>query len=607
MLKRTHQRFFSASIQIPPPIEEEDGAEWIPWNIFQEGPFGLRVDLDLDGNGRLHPVVGKVFYGPGIMVATKYRIFESAEAFEKEVSTTESPDKLFEKSFNLENEEHGDIRIFRWKNRYYFFYDDGNKYLQGNIPQISLSQLTGDGYAIPRCTVRFSPDDSASTELRARPGFKSFLKVLSTIGKEYSGNRYATHNHQANAAVDRAAYRPWAVSRATQDPDELGGSYHRYDERMKRFLEDWSLLEAWNRREYQTFLHHVDPAVNALTNYYVNVFGISRGEAGGTAQKAIEDLMAAWIQVSKSYHPDTDLYNVRRPLLNQPLFTRDRAALEKMLGLESERRTANLKEMDKHSYRIDPTAPFAFSRGTPDEEISLALHDAVEWGDGMRLLLSAGADPNAANDFGKTPLMTATHMNRPDTVRLLLSHGADPNRKTGKLKYDEFSSPIERTALMYAAENAGTTVMKLLIDAGASPDERDSKGNGIGTYLTRNPRLTDAEKKMGIRELVRSREDKPAKQDINCAKARTSVDKLICGDEILNMFDGEMADAYRRWKRLAGYEATKDQRRWLKERDASCVGKDNKSDIGCLQDQTRSRVRYLHNRLAEHEPETKKP
>jgi uncharacterized protein YecT (DUF1311 family) len=606
ILERVRQRFFSASINIPPPIEEEDGAAWIQWNVFQEGHFGFRLDLDLEGDGKLHPVIGRQITFPGSRVGYVYRVFDSQETLEKQVDSVD-PDKLFEKSFSLEDE--GNIRLFRWKNQYYFFdFASEDRYPQLNVPMLSVFRLKGDGSVLPRCIVKYSPDKSIGHELRAKPGFRSFLKVLSTIGKEGSGNRYAHHDSEANAAVDRAAYRPWAVSRATLDPgDVLSGSYHRYDERLKRFLEDWSLLEVWNRREYQTFLHHIDPAVVALTEYYVDVFGIAREEANSAAEGVIEELVAAWIQVPSSYDPEQDLYNIRRPPLNQPLFNRDRAALEEILRQERERSSSDSKGMDRRLKRIDPSVPFSFDRKSPDLEISLALHSAVEWEEGMRLLLSAGADPNTANEFGKTSLMTAAHMNRPDTVRLLLSHGAHPNMKTGKIKYSPYSSPIERTALMYAAENAGTSVMKLLLDAGASPDERDSKGDGIGTYLARNPRLTDSEKKMDIRELVRSREDKPTKPDLDCAKARTSVDKLICGDEVLKIFDREMADAYRRWRRLAGYEARKDQRRWLKERDTSCIGKDRKPNISCLQDQARSRVRYLHNRLAEYALEVGKP
>lgn len=46
--------------------------------------------------------------------------------------------------------------------------------------------------------------------------------------------------------------------------------------------------------------------------------------------------------------------------------------------------------------------------------------------EGVRLLLHHGGNPNAANQFGQTPLMTAAWNGRVEAVRLLVEHGADP-------------------------------------------------------------------------------------------------------------------------------------------------------------------------------------
>ncbi len=578
VLKKAREEFLSDRISIVNPIEQRDGVGWLEWKNTQDGGFPFRLDLDLDGNGQVHPVVGRVVYGPGSRTETIFHVFASADALEKEVGSAD-PGKMLETHFTADQAE--DLRLFHWKNRYYFF-DNPSRYSQMNVPKISAFRLNGDGSVVSICTVRLSPEESIGFKLRAEPAFKSFLQVISTIGDQgpKRGTMVIKHNWEANAAVDRAAFRPWAVSRATKDPEDiLWGSYYRYNERMKRFLEDWSYLDVWSRREYQTFLQHVDPAVAGLEKYYVSAFGLTKKNAKKTARRVIEEVIAAWLLVPRDYNPERDLYNLERPPLNQPILNRDREALKDVLRYN---RTGHI-------------------------EISLALHVAVEWEEGMQLLLAAGADPNAVNEFGKTPLMTAAHMNRPDTVRMLLSHGADPNRRTGKHKYGEYYSPIQRTALMYGAENAGTAVMRLLLDAGASPDERDSKGDEIGDYLMRNPRLTDAEKRMDIRELVRTSSGLPIEPGFDCKKAKGLVEKSICSDEVLRIFDGEMADAYRRWVRLAGDDARNDQRQWLKYRKTSCTGKDGNVILGALQDQTRSRIRYLHNRLAEHEPNDESP
>jgi ankyrin repeat protein len=76
-----------------------------------------------------------------------------------------------------------------------------------------------------------------------------------------------------------------------------------------------------------------------------------------------------------------------------------------------------------------------------------------------RLLLDAGADPNARNDAGATALMWA--VDDLGITRLLLERGADPNVR----------SADGRSALLLAAGRAGALdVVKALVDAGATLD-----------------------------------------------------------------------------------------------------------------------------------------
>src|SRR5207302_2846141 len=97
---------------------------------------------------------------------------------------------------------------------------------------------------------------------------------------------------------------------------------------------------------------------------------------------------------------------------------------------------------------------------------SALMHAALLGGpDIMRLLLDAGADPNAKNHRNATALLWAVTDSA--AVRLLLKRGADPNVKS-----------IEgRTPLYLAAtQPAGIDVMKLLLDKGADPNGKDLTG-----------------------------------------------------------------------------------------------------------------------------------
>jgi ankyrin repeat protein len=85
-------------------------------------------------------------------------------------------------------------------------------------------------------------------------------------------------------------------------------------------------------------------------------------------------------------------------------------------------------------------------------------------------LLDAGADPNAADADGMTPLHFAAAQGSVDVVRLLLDAGADPNAKSAN----------GETPLYVAVRNttpAALGVMRLLRERGADPTVETAKGS----------------------------------------------------------------------------------------------------------------------------------
>jgi len=83
------------------------------------------------------------------------------------------------------------------------------------------------------------------------------------------------------------------------------------------------------------------------------------------------------------------------------------------------------------------------------------------------ILLEAGADPNAADRDGTTPLMKASGYGFKQTIKLLIEHHADVNRKDSK----------GRSALMHAAAGRRSDAIPLLLENGADPSARDNEGN----------------------------------------------------------------------------------------------------------------------------------
>jgi uncharacterized protein len=87
------------------------------------------------------------------------------------------------------------------------------------------------------------------------------------------------------------------------------------------------------------------------------------------------------------------------------------------------------------------------------------LIQAAEAGDttAVQELLQAGADINGTDDRGRTPVMAATHANKPETVQALIEAGADVNMRDHRL-----DNPF-----LYAGAEGLLDILRLNIAAGA--------------------------------------------------------------------------------------------------------------------------------------------
>ena len=92
-------------------------------------------------------------------------------------------------------------------------------------------------------------------------------------------------------------------------------------------------------------------------------------------------------------------------------------------------------------------------------------------------LLNAGADPDAAQTSGLTPLMTAVETGNVEVVRLLLARGADVNAAT---------VATNNTALMWAVAGRHTDIVHRLIEHGADLDVSTAKGFTLLMIAARN-------------------------------------------------------------------------------------------------------------------------
>lgn len=84
----------------------------------------------------------------------------------------------------------------------------------------------------------------------------------------------------------------------------------------------------------------------------------------------------------------------------------------------------------------------------------------------VRLLLQAGADPNAPSDFGSTPLHSGVQNSNPVVTSHLLAAGADPN-----VMNNEGYTPLH-----FAHLNPNARVTVLLLEAGGDPETLSNDG-----------------------------------------------------------------------------------------------------------------------------------
>ena len=105
-----------------------------------------------------------------------------------------------------------------------------------------------------------------------------------------------------------------------------------------------------------------------------------------------------------------------------------------------------------------------------------------ESADLCNLLIQSGAELDATNVYGETPLGTAIRTSNLDLVKLLLKHGANPNCG------ESFGSapPLHMAIIIMAAKEGSADVCNLLIKSGAEIDATDVDGEYTFRYSYKN-------------------------------------------------------------------------------------------------------------------------
>ncbi|CAF2413013.1 unnamed protein product [Rotaria sp. Silwood2] len=118
---------------------------------------------------------------------------------------------------------------------------------------------------------------------------------------------------------------------------------------------------------------------------------------------------------------------------------------------------------------IKTTTDLVLNLFSSPQKTKRSLPEEAECGsvDGIRCWLREGADINAPDAYGYTPLMNAAMLGRLDVVKALIEYGADIQRK-GQFGY---------TALHAAAQSGHLEVVQALVKYGASVNCKNDDGD----------------------------------------------------------------------------------------------------------------------------------
>ncbi|WP_321396752.1 ankyrin repeat domain-containing protein [Emcibacter sp.] len=297
----------------------------------------------------------------------------------------------------------------------------------------------------------------------------------------------------------------------------------------------WSMEDSFNRRAYRMLGKHSLKAIDELALYYLKNYNVNEQVAHKWAGyhvfrlRSISAPQGSFLYTYRDYLESIDRMNERTANADDFIQLAHKIHLNYWMFYHEK------EEISQFSY--DKALNMAVGASAPNEILTeiitrgadvnspweAPLLNVVDHPEILNFMIDSGANPDQRNGFGKTALMTAAHMNQRKAVKILLIAGADPNAKTWleipEREDNPFAEPRrnvadcryetvkyrERTALMYAAENASLELFKILIEAGADNIAKDSRGRSIGDYLKMNEVMSTEEKEEAL-HLLRSQQ-----------------------------------------------------------------------------------------------------
>lgn len=470
----------------------------------EDGTSVFFLEADVDGDGRNEVLAMSRSNFNWVSRGYALMLFPSRAAFDAALKTAKSAEDLFPQAIDIAPRagwgsfgdaksafsERPDFALVHVNGRYYTLehpnYDDTH---------YSLLEVATGAPPSSVCSAIAAPanDPGGMGPLGGTP-VAHLVDILKSISGTEGRNGGTMHAHSqlladAAALQGRLALRHWAIK-----PVE---PYIPYNSRVavEADIGLWSDASLFNFRQARALGETIPVAIDALSRFYTDAFGLAPADSATAAQAAIDLLIRAYF-VFPSGGIKTPPNTAYRGLTRALLHGAPRGRILELLKSGAKIRThftqgtdGELGEDDWGYFVEEPT-----------------LFYSLENPGNVALLLDRGADANVKGNFGKTALMYAAQFDLVETAKVLLVYGADPNAATdnGPSSDDALINRTHRTVLMYAAENAGPEMIRLLLAHGADPRARDTSDRGVVDYLEMNDSLSPQDRAAIIAELAKA-------------------------------------------------------------------------------------------------------
>lgn len=398
------------------------------------------------------------------------------------------------------------------------------------------------------CEVGFRDSRHYQNVIKAYQHYRSSMQKL--MGTD--GSCGGTLNPVSRAIIYNRDFFRKVVLNAPWQESYSGYRYHSYEYRdIATLLKNYASGSIHDDLAMLEFVRNVNNLIEPLQEYYQYTFDMGNTESNFYAHKNSHNLVVNAFSHFNNDYLDYSTFQAQFYELKRLDDTKKIRALLKIILTDLDKKSAEYYEVIEY----------------------LVLYPEL-----LKDYLAEGGDPNLANGFRKTLLMSAAHHNQLSSVKLLLRYGADIDRRTDANLYDDCSalSRDGRTALLYAAENADQELIEFIRDRSKIRLPRDNQQKSFLFYLLANDRLSFTQKQQYYTRELKTNFTEYVKHlpSYDCRKAANMIDMTTCIDGLLARKDHNVVNAYQaKLAALAGEHKRAfilQQRQWVIDKSNRC-------------------------------------